>query len=391
VLAELLCSFVPSLRKRPGSSYFVACFTLPDGRPTQRSTKQTLRAKAMAVCLEMARSAKAARASHLTEVQARRVLSDILSATGDTLHIQSIRDYFAHWIDSKGLSKAPGTVCRYQHVVSTFMAHLGAKADRPLSSLIPRDVESFRNAQTAEGKSPTTVNLVVKTLRIPLNLARRQGLILTNPAEAVELQPAMANTRDVFSMEEIQALLVAANTEWRGMVLVGAFAGLRLGDIAKLTVGNIDFDRRALRFSPQKDRRSNHPRELEVPFHPDVERYLLDLPLPENPDASLFPTLSRLRVGGSTGLSAKFRRLMKKAGIVSVPVEEAMRGKGRRFYPLAAHSLRHTFVSMLANRGVHQELRMKLAGHTSDVHQRYSHHDLELLRKNVESLPTLRE
>jgi hypothetical protein len=32
---------------------------------------------------------------------------------------------------------------------------------------------------------------------------------------------------------------------------------------------------------------------------------------------------------------------------------------------------------------------MKLAGHTTDVHARYSHHDLELLRKNVNSLPTI--
>jgi integrase len=173
------------------------------------------------------------------------------------------------------------------------------------------------------------------------------------------------------------------------MILVGAFAGRRLGDIARLGVGNLDFERRALRFSPQKDRRSRQPRELEVPFHPDLEKYLLDLPLPDDLHAPLFPSLSRLRVGGSTGLSSKFRRLMKRAEIVSTQVGEKAEGKGRRFYGLSFHSLRHTFISMLANKGVQQELRMKLAGHTTDVHQRYSHHDLALLRQNVEALPTL--
>jgi hypothetical protein len=191
---EPLSSLVPSLRKRPGSPYYVACFTLPDGRPTQRSTKQTERAKAMAVCLDLARSTQSARASQLTEVQARKVLADILVATGDTLHIPSIRDFLNQWTENKMVCKAPGTIRRYQPVVATFLQHVGAKADRPLSSLVPRDIESFRNVQTGEGKSATTVSLAVKTLRIPLNLARRQGLVFTNAAEAVELPP-IANIR----------------------------------------------------------------------------------------------------------------------------------------------------------------------------------------------------
>ncbi len=287
------------------------------------------------------------------------------------------------------MSKAIGTVNRYHHVVELFVGFLAHKADRPLSSLTPRDIEQFRTAQAAEGKSATTVNLSIKTLRIPLNLARRQGLILTNPAEAVELQPMAAKTRDVFTMAQIQALLAVCDTEWRGMILVAAFAGLRLGDIAKLTVANLDLERRTLRFSPQKDKRASKRRELEVPLHPDVERYFLDQPLSDDPAAPLFPHLSLRKIGGSTGLSAKFRKLMKNAGITAATLTEKNGGKGRRFYNLSFHSLRHTFVSMLANQGVHQEVRMKLAGHTTDVHARYSHHDLELLRKNVATLPTI--
>jgi integrase len=200
-----------------------------------------------------------------------------------------------------------------------------------------------------------------------------------------------AKTRDVFTIEQIHALLAVCDAEWRGMILVGAFAGLRLGDIAKLTVGNLDLDRRTLRFSPQKDKRSSQRRELEVPLHPDLERYLLDQPLADESNAAVFPALSQRKIGGSTGLSAKFRKLMKKAGITATKLTERNGGKGRCFYNLSFHSLRHTFVSMLANRGVHQEVRMKLAGHTTDVHARYSHHDLELLRKNVATLPTLTE
>ena len=159
--------------------------------------------------------------------------------------------------------------------------------------------------------------------------------------------------------------------------------------IAKLTVGNLDLERRTLRFSPQKDKRSSQRRELEVPLHPDLERYFLDQPLADEVSAPLFPTLSQRKIGGSTGLSAKFRKLMKKAGIIAETLTAKNSGKGRCFYNLSFHSLRHTFVSMLANQGVHQEVRMKMAGHTTDVHARYSHHDLEVLRRNVATLPSI--
>jgi hypothetical protein len=38
----------------------------------------------------------------------------------------------------------------------------------------------------------------------------------------------------------------------------------------------------------------------------------------------------------------------------------------------------------MANAGVSKERRMKLSGHRSDVHERYTHHELEELRKDVE-------
>jgi hypothetical protein len=62
--------------------------------------------------------------------------------------------------------------------------------------------------------------MAVKTLRIALNTARRRGMILSNPVEAVETLPENSVTRDVFTREQIQALLVAADVEWRGMILL---------------------------------------------------------------------------------------------------------------------------------------------------------------------------
>ena len=62
-----------SLRKKPNSCYWVACFTDADGVQRQRSTVTTDRTQA----LGMAQRFEAAYKMKLTEAQARKVVSDI--------------------------------------------------------------------------------------------------------------------------------------------------------------------------------------------------------------------------------------------------------------------------------------------------------------------------
>ena len=62
------------------------------------------------------------------------------------------------------------------------------------------------------------------------------------------------------------------------------------------------------------------------------------------------------------------------------------RNMRRRVFNLGFHSFRHTAISELANAGVAKERRMKLSGHKSNVHERYTHHELETLRGDVEKV-----
>ena len=42
-------------------------------------------------------------------------------------------------------------------------------------------------------------------------------------------------------------------------------------------------------------------------------------------------------------------------------------GKGRQFKTLGFHSLRHTFVSELANASVHVDVRRQISGHSDEI------------------------
>ena len=80
---------------------------------------------------------------------------------------------------------------------------------------------------------------------------------------------------------------------------------------------------------------------------------------------------------------------MARAGIDPGRIE-GKGGKGRSTSLLSFQSLRHSFTSVLAKAAVSLELRQKLTGHSStQMHQLYTHTELETIREAIEVLPKL--
>src|SRR5690606_34907543 len=104
---------------------------------------------------------------------------------------------------SKERLKASATAQRYGPIVRRFVSRMGMKADLPLSAIAPADVERHRDALIAEGKSPGSVRLELKTLRSLFNHAVRQSVILSNPFNAVEVDEAVGAVKEPFTPEEV--------------------------------------------------------------------------------------------------------------------------------------------------------------------------------------------
>jgi integrase len=107
----------------------------------------------------------------------------------------------------------------------------------------------------------------------------------------------------------------------------------------------------------------------------------------QRPMTTGYMSLGEVKIGGRSGLSKQFAELMAKAGIDQRQIQSS---KNRMFSQLSFHSLRHSFASALANLGISADVRMKLTGHKSvDVHQRYTHMQLEPLKAAIGALPRL--
>jgi integrase len=371
-----------SVHHRPDSQYWHAAFRGTDGRLVLRSTKCKDRSKALAAAFEFERAAKLAGAGNLVEAQARKVIADIMERAGgeETLRSPAVKDYFSQWLASKETRNSEGTAERYGVVVNGFLELLGNRAAKPLTSLTAADVERFLNHRTEKGLAPKTIILDIKIIRTALNHARRQGLIPTNPAEAVELPKAKGVERGTFTPEEIKILVDTAQDEWKTLILLAYYTGARLSDCCRMTWADTDLS--TLTYTQSKT-----GEKVTVPLHPDLAAHLSKLAGTDKAEVFIMPHMAGLKTGGRHGLSEGFKRIMRKAGLDLETVKSAgVRQLSRRTF----HALRHSFTSALANQGVPAELRMKLTGHkTEAIHRGYTHHELEKLRAAVEKIPSL--
>lgn len=379
---------MPALYKVSNSPFFICQFRDAAGRRVTRSTKQAKLAAARRVADAWEQAARLARSHELTQSASVKILSGLMEATiGEKLERETIAESFARYMEAAGLQGAESTIKRYRPIAKSFLESLAnGRTSASVASLTASEVERWHKAELKAGKRAQTANYGLKVVRGILERPRRLGLITHNPAEAVKLFDGAAAARQPFTDEEIRALLAVASPDWRGMILLAAWAGLRLADAASLTWGNVDLDKATLTFRPSKSKRHN-PGPLVVALHAEVVAHLKALPR-GIAAAPLFPSLHGCKPGSHGGLSNQFAGIMAKAGIDRGAAEP---GRGRRRTSAKSfHSLRHSMISRMAEGDVSADVRKAVAGHASDsAHKRYTHLSLAAQRRGIESLPAL--
>ncbi len=380
---EAFVEAMASILKKPSSRspFWFAAYRGPDGRRVQKSTKTTDRKLAMKLAFEWEELASKGRAGGLVAAQARKVVSGIVEmATGEALHFATAADYLKGWLAGQEGATSPATFYKYKQVITEFISTLDKQAKLPLAGVSSAHLTAYRDKSRSMGRAPGSVNNLMKILTSAFEQAHRDGLIPHNPGKAVpRLKDADKKRKAVFTLEQIQTLLKAANDEFKGLILFGYFTGLRLMDIANLSWGNIDMEKGQMALTTRKT-----GRELLVHLHPDILDWLRSR-IRGTPKAFLFPDVNHT---SGSHLSRAFSQFMERAGVVGELIRKKTGSAGRNLNGLTFHSLRHTCISAMANAGIAEELRMEVVGQeTGAVHKVYTHHESERLRLATASIP----
>lgn len=381
-----------SIRRKIRSPYFFACYTAPDGRRVQRSTKQCERKKAQAIADQLEKASKLGAEKRLGEAQARRILSEIYQVVnGETLTSSTARHFLEGWVLRRKLDTAPSTQAAYAQVVRDFLVTLGPKSERDISQLARSDIAKYRD-EVLKRTSVANANKSLKFLRVSLGAACKDGLAQENPAaklDSLKRRKGDETRRRPFTLPELDLVLGKANAEWKGIILFGLYTGARLKDIARLTWQNVDTENDELHFVTTKTGRKMH-----LPLAKPLIAHLEILETSDDPSAPLFPNAYAIatKPKEDSRLSQQFYGILFSAGLAKIEQSREETGEGhnkrRTVNELSFHSLRHTANSLLKNAGVPDAVVMDIIGHDSEgSSQRYTHIDQPAKRRALAKLP----
>jgi integrase/recombinase XerD len=158
----------------------------------------------------------------------------------------------------------------------------------------------------------------------------------------------------------------------RVMFLTGLWSGMRVGEIASLCVGdvmNVDGSIRAEVRLTAAQTKGRHPRTVFLPkkLQDELAAYMALRP-GAKPTHPLFITSGRKRFSANV-MAQHFHYLFKRAGIAGA----------------SSHSMRRSFITTLANKGISVRVLAEIAGHKSiAVTQKYIDVNDDMKRNAVE-------
>jgi integrase len=231
-------------------------------------------------------------AGNYTKASARAWLDDTLAKArrGELPGMVRTGATFAsacdEWLTYKRDRKVKlSTQIDYEHMVDRMKKVFGEKFGQKirLEDVTPETVEGFRDALVEEGLSDRTVNKYLTVLHGIFVWGQRRYKLPSNPVANVERRPhAKRGNIDVFSREEVLALVRAAASEQDGTIyLTAAFTGLRLGELLALRWRDVDFANSAVHvrqsFTNGRVDTPKSSQERTVPMADEVAKALAKL------------------------------------------------------------------------------------------------------------------
>jgi integrase len=229
------------------------------------------------------------------------------------------------------------------------------------SELIQLDVDRLR-VNLLQKRKPQTVKHILALLKRIINFGVNKGLC-QGAGFKIEM-PRVNNlkTEDLTS-EQLRNLIEAMDkdddVQAANLMRLALFTGMRRGELFKLQIDDVDFERGFIRIRDPK----GGP-DQKIPLNEAARQLLETHPRTDSP--YVFPG----RYGGQrTDVKKAVNRIKKRAGLP------------KDFRPL--HGLRHVYASMLASSGkVDMYTLQKLLTHKSpQMTQRYAHLRDEALRR----------
>lgn len=261
--------------------------------------------------------------------------------------------------------RAPSALRRHRLAIRYVEAIINPHS---LSDITPEGLQKIKDYMVDNGLHGHNINRLLQCIRVFMRLAERWQLIFKQDWSLVSKIRTPRGRVAFHTPQEIDRLLAACPSDaWRLVVLLGADAGLRRGEMVDLKWQDVDFPNNQLYIAPNKTDRYRY-----VPMTEALRNALETAQIHAKNEYVV--NVCRTRVGDRCNrdyLTYCYREITKKSGV-----------------PSFLHKLRHTFASQLVQNGVELYTVSKLMGHSNILTTEiYAHLAPPTLHKAVMNLP----
>lgn len=270
-----------------------------------------------------------------------------------------------------GANKSPSTITAYRTDLTQFIRFLAETncAVAAPADVTRSDVAEFLAHLAERGASGTTRARKLASIREYFRFLDAQGLVAKNPTLGVQTPKKERGSRTALRLDEYTKLLSLAGANPRDYAILQVFlqTGIRVSELCSLTRSAIDFENRTVHVGNGKGQKARTI-ELEKKGIQAIKSYLAVRPESLHDELFLNYQGEPLSERGVRKMVAKY---LKASGIA------------KRISP---HSLRHTFATYKAERGVSPYVLREWLGHARlDTTQIYVHMARENTKKAMEA------
>ncbi len=287
------------------------------------------------------------------------VLLDVVPRVGEV----TLRDFFRTFLATAPTRYSSKTVVMYRRYLRLFSECVG---DVLLAEVTTADLDRYVQQRLAQDVSQVTLSVELRTIKAAFSWAYRRRMLDWSPFNAMRIETRRVPPEHL-TEAEFEALVLAIRQPWlQDVVLFTAGTGLRLSEVLAIRWQDVDLMRNEVTIRSYATFRTKKDTVRTVALSEMAQLVL----------RHRMPVMSSERVfyeHGQSWVSHAFTRYARKA----VPHKR-----------IHFHTLRHSYATWLAQRGVRIEAIQRLLGHSSPtVTQIYAHLTGSDLHGEVKKIP----
>ncbi len=301
----------------------------------------------------------------------------------------------------RGRKINPGvrTLTDYEGRWNAFVSWLDRKHPTPKDAMglpTPRELRSVTQeqaqryiAEVKASRSGNTANKTLTFLRMVFTVLKDAARITANPFDGMESEALSVERKRPLTIEELAAVskMLAGSGEMELLFSLGYYTGGRLGDIMRLRWDNIDMAARKIHYTPHKTAKTKAGKDGVTHGVPPPLFALLDKTPKKDRRGLVLKDMGDIYPSNPAAVCKRIQKVFTDAGIET---DAEVEGYGKRIARVGFHSLRHSYITALLERGIPADSVRRMAGHADiSMTMHYYHASGDTLRAVSGALPDM--